>query len=175
MKTFVYLSAILMSTVFWACKNTPADDSASEINTTDTLITVQSGYFNLTFMLPKTDARLGQLEHGYDEEFGELQIRMGEGFALFVTEEKPVMADIKADLENDMFFKNKFIQESPTFLHFQRNFPDGSEGFHAYYEVRNIGGTDYLFRTEEMGEFTATDIDLIKKTISTFAPIQKGV
>jgi len=158
---------------FHSCSSSTPEPAAEEVSANDTLIVARSGYFDLTFSLPKSDARLGMLEHGYDEEFGEYRIRMDNGFSIFITEQSAVIADLKTELVNDVLFTYKYHQETPTALHFQRILPDGTEHFHAYYETRNIGGADYLFRTEEMAEITAGDIELIKKTVATFASGKK--
>jgi hypothetical protein len=164
----IFLPIAIVCCGLYACDNaTSVKPSGPSIAETDTLITANHEYFHLSFILPKTDPRIAELEHGYDPEHGELFLNMGEGIALRISEEDLDVAKLKEELSYEAVFTHNVIAESPSMIHFQRIYKDGTEYYHAYFEKREIDGTTFLFRSEDMAEFTASDIELMKKIVAS--------
>ena len=172
MKKITLLAGIITTVVaFEACNSSetqaPKAENQITLNPNDSLFTVNEAGYNFQIALPKDLMIANSPQIEVNEATGELNIRLGEQFWIVATQEKVDMAAIKHELEEDMLFTNKVVEESNNSVLFQRILPDGTTYDYSYQSLSEISGKPYVFRTSEEGEFSMESVNRMRQAISS--------
>jgi hypothetical protein len=172
MKKITLLASIITTVVaLEACHSNepqaPQAEAQVAVNPNDSLFTVNEAGYNFQIALPKDLMIANAPEIAVNEATGELNIRLGEQFWIVATQEQMDLASIKHELEEDMLFTNKVVEESNNSLLVQRILPDGTTYDYSYQSLNQISGKPYVFKTSEEGEFSMESVNRMRQAIST--------
>lgn len=146
---------------------TPADTSAVAA------LVVDLAPHDMPFTLDLGDpATLGadSVAVRFNEEFGWLEVRAGERFALTIAEEPGDLARLKADLERDMLQKHTVIEETPELLVYRSQFPDEDLTFIHFQRIVTVEGRTFVVQDAQGGRFNEADVARMNGSIRTQRP-----
>lgn len=133
----------------------------------DSLFHVNEGGYNFNIILPK-DMMIDNVPSiSVNSATGELNLHLGNQFWIVASLEKADIASIKAELNEDMLFTSRIVEESNNSIMYQRILPDGTEYDYSFKCSNEVGGKPYFFRTCEEGEFNMENVGRMKQAIST--------
>lgn len=133
----------------------------------DSLFKVNEGGYDFAIYLPKDLMIENTPEIIFNGATGDLHIRIGEQFWIVASQEKKDIAAIKSEIEENMLFTSRIIEENGTSVLYQRLLPDGSAYDYSYRNVSSINGKPYFFKTSEEGEYSRESVDLMKTAITS--------
>ena len=133
----------------------------------DSLFKVNEGGYDFAIYLPKDLMIENTPEITFNGATGDLHIRIGEQFWIVASQEKKDIALVKAEIEENMLFTSRIIEENGTSFLYQRLLPDGSAYDYSYRNVSSINGKPYFFKTSEEGEYSRESVDLMKTAINS--------
>jgi hypothetical protein len=122
-------------------------------------------------MVPNEDRAKSSPELSFNENSGYYELRVGERFWFTITEDEPDFELKKADLNDDLLFKNEFLKDEDGLLIYKSTLPDESKSFVRFYMVKELGGSKFIFEDEKMGEFTRGNIDNMVNAINTLVAV----
>lgn len=169
MQLKTYLLSIFGLLLINACSS-PESESSAQIdnnNTNDSTIVLEGLNKSLMITLPKSLTSRFDIEQGYNPNFGQLELRVGEGFALNITEEKLSMLSVKEELENDQLFTYSYQTENDTELVYQSALPDGQPHSYEFVKVRRFNDFSIVIRTEPMNKFNQSQLQVMEDAVRT--------
>lgn len=173
---FLPVAAILLG----ACGDGKADVARQTQATADSLaagvraqsIDLSGHDLPLTLTLPDLQV-LGVPEPSvvWKDETGKLEVRAGDHFGLWITEEPADVARLKADLDRDLLKKNTVVSESPDLLVYRSEFPDdpGLVFVHFYQVVRSAGRT-FVVQDIDGARFNQQDVERMSRALASDHP-----
>lgn len=172
MKKITLIAGIITSVVaFEACNSgetsAPQAENPVMTNPNDSLFTVNQAGYNFQIVLPKDLMIANAPDIAVNEATGELNIVLGNQFWIVASQEQMDMNALKTELEEDMLFTNKVVEESNNSLLVQRILPDGTTYDYSYQSLSQIQGKPYVFRTSEEGEFSMESVNRMRQAISS--------
>ncbi len=165
------LSIAIVSCLFFAqsCSNESQKqlENSIALQPNDSLFHVNEGGYNFNIILPK-DMMIDNVPSiSVNSATGELNLHLGNQFWIVASLEKADIASIKAELNEDMLFTSRIVEESNNSIMYQRILPDGTEYDYSFKCSNEVGGKPYFFRTCEEGEFNMENVGRMKQAIST--------
>jgi hypothetical protein len=127
--------------------------------------------FAYKMMVPDEDHAKSEPELSFNEGAGYYELKVGARFWFTITEEEPDFEMKKADLNDDLLFKNDFLKDEDGLLIYESTLPDESKSFHRFYMVKELGGLTFIFEDERMGEFTRGNIDKMVNAINSLVAV----
>ncbi len=131
----------------------------------DSLFTIKEGGYDFAIYLPKDLMIENTPEIRFNSATGDMHIRIGEKFWIIASQENKDMTSVKEEINENMLFSSRVIEESANSLLYQRLLPDGKAYDYNFRSVSSIGGKPYFFRTCEEGEYSKESVDLMKVAI----------
>ncbi|MBK7084316.1 MAG: hypothetical protein IPH53_06490 [Flavobacteriales bacterium] len=154
-------------------KQDAADKMAEEAAADSTTAAVLDlSTYDTPLLITPPDAQLLGGAHAtaaWNEEFGRVEVRAGEHFALNIAEGPGDLARLKADLERDMLRKHTMIEETPDRLVYRSQFPDDAGVFVHFLRVVQIAGRTFEVTDHDEGRFTEEDV---RRMLGSVAPKQ---
>ncbi|MBP6392357.1 MAG: hypothetical protein KA175_11920 [Flavobacteriales bacterium] len=154
-------------------KQDAADKMAEEAAADSTTAAVLDlSTYDTPLLITPPDAQLlggAQATAAWNEEFGRVEVRAGEHFALNIAEGPGDLARLKADLERDMLRKHTIIKEAPDLLVYRSQFPDDAGVFVHFLRVVQVGGRIFEVTDHDEGRFTEEDV---RRMLGSVAPKQ---
>ncbi len=170
MKNFTFAFAIL-SILFFAqsCANETSKhtDNAIALQPNDSLFQINEGGYSFNIILPKDLMIENTPSISVNSATGELNLQLGNQFWIVASLEKADMMSIKSELNSDMLFTSRIVEESDKSIFYQRILPDGTEYDYSFKCANEVGGKPYYFRTCEEGEFNMENVGRMKQAISS--------
>lgn len=120
----------------------------------------------LILHFPKSQIAETGIRNEYNPMFGQIEFGSGERFQILISEERLSIAELKAELEEDLLFKYKFESENDSELLYLTILPDGTELSYQYMKLLNLQEKSFLIRSEPMGEYSLQNVELMKSVIS---------
>lgn len=133
----------------------------------DSLFRVNEGGYDFAIYLPKDLMIENTPEITFSGATGDLHIRIGDQFWIVASQENKDIASVKAEIEENMLFTSRIIEENGTSVLYQRLLPDGSAYDYSYRNVSSINGKPYFFKTSEEGEYSKESVDLMRTAITS--------
>lgn len=132
------------------------------------------GRYDLPLVLNMPDAQtLGGAETSlvWKDEAGKLEVRAGDHFGLWITEEPGDPARWKADLDRDLLKKNTVLSEQPDLLIYKSEFPDdASLVFIHFYRIVQAAGRTFVVQDMDGPRFNEQDVERMSQALSPRQP-----
>ncbi len=171
MRNLTLFLAVLSCQVFlFSCSDEPKKDNPTatvQLQPNDSLFHINQGGYDFNIILPKDLMIENSPEIALNNGTGELNIQLGDQFWIVASLEKADIIRIKTELNEDMLFTNRIVEESDKSVMYQRILPDGTEYDYSFKCSNEIGGKSYFFRTSEEGEFKMDHVTKMKQAISS--------
>lgn len=159
-----FLSALI---ILQSCSDEKISTPAAEAPSTDSLFTVKQAGYSFQFSVPKDIVSNQTAEIFYNEIIGVMEVRIGDGFNFYVSEEDTQLSQIKQELAEELMYKNSIIKEEGSSILYQRFLPDGQASFFQYIRIIKFGDKNYLVRTRPDAEFTLEQVEKIRKSVDS--------
>ena len=146
-----------------------AEEAAADSATATVL---DLGMYDTPLLITPPDAQLlggAAATATWNEEFGRVEVRAGEHFALNIAEGPGDLARLKADLERDMLRKHALIEQTSDRIVYRSQFPDEALVSVHFLRVVQVGGKIFEVTDHDEGRFTEQDI---RRMIGSVAPKQ---
>ncbi|MDZ4822489.1 MAG: hypothetical protein SH856_03420 [Flavobacteriales bacterium] len=170
-----FFSFFLLSTasILFSCNETPPGVplAVATTSTTDSIITVSQSVFKFSCVFPKEFLSANPADIHFNDASGELEMKAGEDFGLVMTEGKPNLAYIKKDLEEDLMWKVKMVENDSRKIVYQRHLPDGSAYLMQFIQHIQLAGKDYTVRTAPQGSFNEQQLEVMRKVVDSMNAI----
>lgn len=171
---YAIISAVLIMLVACGDGQPEAADQQPHADTTPAAsLVVDLAPHDVPFTLDLGDAAtLGSdsVAVRFNEEFGWLEVRAGERFALTIAEEPGDLARLKADLERDMLQKHTVVQETPELLVYRSQFPDEDLTFVHFQRIVTVAGRTFVVQDAQGGRFNEADVTRMAGSIRAQQP-----
>lgn len=166
--TVVFIASAIVSCE----RNSQSKDLVVKVpmNPNDSLFVVSEGGYDFSIYLPKDLMIENTPEIRFNNATGDLHIRIGEQFWIVASQESKDISALKAEINNDMLFTSRIIEENKHSILYQRLLPDGSAYDYNYRNLCNVSGKSYFFKTCEEGEYSMKSVDLMKSAINSVHP-----
>ena len=154
-------------------KHEAADQQVPADTTAVASLVVDLAPYDVPFTLDLGDAAtLGadSVAVRFNEEFGWLEVRAGEHFALTIAEEPGDLARLKSDLERDMLQKHTVVQETPELLVYRSQFPDEDLTFMHFQRIVTVAGRTFVVQDAQGGRFNEADVTRMAGSIRAQQP-----
>jgi hypothetical protein len=166
----LFLAIVTCQVILFSCSNEPKKEIAGntvQLQPNDSLFHINQGGYDFNIILPKDLMIENTPEITLNNSTGELNIHLGDQFWIVASLEKADIIRIKTELNEDMLFTNRIVEESDKSVMYQRILPDGTEYDYSFKCSNEIGGKSYFFRTSEEGEFKMDHVTKMKQAISS--------
>jgi len=170
MKQFLPLGILLLMAACGDGKKEAAELQAAADSTTTASTIVELAPFDVPFAMELGDlATLGvdSAEVKWNEEFGWLEVRAGERFAVTITEEPGDMARLKSDLDRSTLQTHEIITGTPDLLVYRSQFPDEDLVFVHFYRIVQAGGRTFVMQDAQGGRFNEADVNRMSNSVRT--------
>ena len=174
----LFLTASVL--VMCACGDGKADAVEHAQATADSLAAsahanvIDLAQYDLPLVVNMPDAQtLGGAEPSvvWKDETGKLEVRAGDHFGLWITEEPGDPARWKADLDRDLLKKNTVLSERPDLLIYKSEFPDdASLVFIHFYRIIQADGRSFVVQDMDGPRFNEQDVDRMSGALSPRRP-----
>ncbi len=168
-KTGFLLTILALICAMQACETStqPAVQQAEAMpkSPNDSLFAVNEGGYNFAIFLPKDLMIENEPEIRFNSATGDLHIRIGERFWIVASQESKDISKLKEEINENMLFTSRIIEETNNALLYQRLLPDGRAYDYNYRYLSSIGGKPYFFKTCEEGEYSKESVDMMKSAI----------
>ena len=172
MKHLLFLSAFALLTACGDGKKEAAEQQLAADSTT-TGYTVDLASFDMPFALELGDlATLGadSAQLRWNEEFGWLEVRAGDGFAVTIAEAPADLVRLKGDLDRDMLQKHTLISETPELVVYRSQFPDEDLVFVHFYRIVQVGDRTFVMQDALGGRFNEAEIARMSASVRLQQP-----
>lgn len=189
MKNILFYSLII-AVVFSSCSNEDttkekqegnaseqSSDSGQEITPEEATeenwetITVLEGGFRLGMKIPNEKVAGGKSDVKYLEDRGELEVRVGNNFDIFLLEDQSQIELVKNELNDHAFFKVELkVVNDSSLLYRQYTEDSAKDQWHMYAE-RNIGSSKIIVRSNEAIPFSEYQAKLMLQSALSITPI----
>ena len=177
MKRIFFYSFIVLAYLSSCSNETPISEVDETTESNDGLeegwieLTIQDGGYKLEIELPGEEITRGKSESSYHEETGELEVKAGPNFDLFILEDESQIDMMKNELNDHPFYKVMYVVENDSSLMYQQITEDGGkEQWHIYVE-RDLGNSTLLIRSNEEIPFTEFQAKLMLKSALSITPL----
>lgn len=171
MKKYTLPSIIAVMTIALnSCDTNTSTESKTAtvvLQPNDSIFTVNEGGYSFQIILPKDMMISNVPEISLNGATGDLHIQLGEQFWIVASQEKADIPQIKSDINDDMLFTNRIVEETANSILFQRILPDGTTYDFNFCSFGDIGGKPYVFKTCEEGEFSIESVNRMRQAISS--------
>lgn len=177
-----YLFSILLIGVFWACgSENPTDkmdsDAINENQIVDEAenewetIKINDGGYKLSIKIPNEKIAQGRSKVIYHEDIGELEIKVGGIYDLFILEDESQLSMVKNEIADHPFFKVEIVIENDSSLLY-RYYQEEVSGdrWHIYAE-RKIGSAMLLIRSNNDREFSEYEAKKMLESVLSITPL----
>jgi hypothetical protein len=160
------LLSFLLLIAFTACNTattTPKPDAEPEdVATSDIqVVDVNQDGFNFKLGIPKEYFEGNEVQIQFNEAFGHLEVKCGDVFTVFVTEEQANTEAFTEKLKLELLMKYEVMHTAGPAMLYRQFLPDNSMNFWHVYVGVSGKGTQYLVRDISMtplNEFQARKI-----------------
>ena len=172
----IYLLSLATLLIFNSCSNEEqvnekVEEKSVEEENEWTNLQINDGGYKLSIEVPNEKLGQGIGEAVYLEDIGELEVRVGQEFDLFILEDQSQLEMIKNELSDHPFYKVEFtVANDSSLLYRQYTENGGEEQWHVYAE-RNIGSTILLIRSNEAIPFTEYRAKLMLQSALSITPL----
>jgi hypothetical protein len=174
----IFFFTFLVLAFFSSCSNeTPVSEVDETIESNDGLeegwmdLTIQDGGYKLEIEIPGEEITRGKSESSYHEETGELEVKAGPNFDLFILEDESQIEMVKNELNNHPFYNVMYAVATDSSLMYQQiTEGGGKEQWHIYVE-RDLGNSTLLIRSNEEIPFTEFQAKLMLKSALSISPL----
>ena len=164
------ISFSLLTAVLFGCSNgDSSNQSNEEASSSDSTLVLRGLSQDLTLRVPKSLPGLDEASIEYNSSFGQLEVVLGDGFELHISEEQLALRTIKEELLNDMLFTYNFQTENDSELVYQSILPDGAPHSYQFTKARKVGGLSLLIRTASMTQFNQQQLLRMESAVSTLS------
>ncbi len=173
MKHLLFLSAVALFTACGDGKKEAAEQQLAADTTATVGTTVDLSTFDMPFALELGDlATLGadSAQVRWNEEFGWLEVRAGEGFAVTIAEEPADLVRLMADLERDMLQKHTVISETPELVVYRSQFPDEDLVFVHFYRIIHVNDRTFVMQDAPGGRYNEADVARMSSSVRVQQP-----
>jgi hypothetical protein len=182
----IYLFSFLFLTLLWSCANeSTSDQSETEATETSTEeaeieegpeegwvgLALLNGGYKLGIEVPGEDLAQGKSEAIYHENTGELEVKAGGNFDLFILEDESQMEMVKNELNNHPFYNIMYEVANDSTLLYQQITKTGDKTQWQIYVERNLGNTTLLIRSNEAIPFTEYQAKLMLRSALSVTPL----
>ena len=177
-----YLFSVLLIGLFWGCGNeNPTDKTDSDgINENQIVdeaenewetIEVNDGGYKLSIKIPNEKIAQGKSQVIYHEDIGELEVKVGGIYDLFILEDESQLSMVKNEISDHPFFKVEIVLENDSSLLY-RYYQEEVVGdrWHIYAE-RKIGASMLLIRSNEEREFSEYEAKKMLESVLSITPL----
>ena len=174
MKHLLLISSFVMLAACGDGKKEAAEQQMAADSTSIARYTVDLASFDVPLQLDLGDlATLGvdSAQVRWNEEFGWLEVRAGEGFAVTIAEEPADLVRLMADLERDMLQKHTVIRESPELLVYRSQFPDEDLVFVHFYRIIRVNDRTFVMQDAPGGRFNEADVARMSASVGAQQPV----
>ena len=171
-----YVMPLAFLVVLGACgggQSEAADQQVPADTTAVASLVVDLAPHDVPFSLDLGDAAtlgVDRVAVRFNEEFGWLEVRAGEHFALTIAEEPGDLARLKADLERDMLQRHSVVQETSELLVYRSQFPDEDLTFVHFQRIVTLAGRTFVVRDAQGGRLNEADVTRMAGSIRTQQP-----
>ena len=158
--------------VMQSCVESGTSENQSNVSTNDSTIVLRGLSKELSFQLPKELLANETFESEYNANFGQLELRLGDSFEIYITEEKLSLLGLREELNNDQLFTYQFEVENDSELVFQSILPDGNPHSYHFVKARNFNGLSLIIRTAPMGNFNKQQLKRMEDAIATLTLVE---
>jgi hypothetical protein len=146
-----------LSLIIPSCSERTAT-TEDEATKRDSTITISGLGRELLLNVPVDLARSYTLQSWYNTTTGEVEITAGENLRVLLTEESLSIAELKAELDTDIFYRYRYESANPNELIFVQILPDGTEYSYQFIRRYEIPGITVISRSDPSGKYTKQDI-----------------
>ena len=161
MKQFLPIGVLLLLAACGDGKREAAEQQAAADTTAVTSSITDLSPYDVPFALDLGDvATLGvdSAQVKWNEEFGWLEVRAGDHFAVTISEEPGDLARLRSDLDRSTLQTHEIITETPALLVYRSQFPDEDLVFVHFYQVVQADGRTFVMQDAQGGRFNETDV-----------------
>jgi len=149
-----------------ACSGAKPQGHASiGMTSNDSLFIVNEGPFSFGIFLPKD----GMINHQpllkMNHATGEMYVMLGHDFRLVALAERVSREQLQTEIADDGMFTNRVESEQEGVIIYQQYLPTGESWYFQVIGQARVGGQDYLFRSEPMGEYTLQQAERMASAI----------
>lgn len=154
--------------IFGSCSpnSDTTDNEELQSNQRDSTFKLEGLAVPLLLHFPKAQIAETGIRNEYNAMFGQIEFGSGERFQILISEESISIAELKAELEEDLLFKYKFESENDSELLYLTILPDGTELSYQFMKKIDLQGKSFLIRSQPMGEYSLQNVELMKSVIS---------
>jgi hypothetical protein len=170
MKQFLPIGLLLVLAACGDGKKEAAEQLAAQDTVTVASTVLDLARYDVPFALDLGDmATLGvdSAQVKWNEEFGWLEVRAGEHFAVTIAEEPGDLARLKADLDRSTLQTHSITKESPDLIVYRSQFPDEDLVFVHYYQVVRADGRTFVVQDAQGGRFNEADVERMSAAVRT--------
>lgn len=172
---FIHLLSVATLLIFNSCSNDEQVNQQVEEKPVEanewTHLEINDGGYKLSIEVPNEQLAQGLGEAVYLEDLGEVEIRVGQEFDLFILEDESQLEMIKNELNDHPFYKVEFkVANDSSLLYRQYTESGEKEQWHVYVE-RNIGSTRLLIRSNGAIPFTEYRAKLMLQSALSITPL----
>ncbi|MFZ6053449.1 hypothetical protein [Halocola ammonii] len=109
----------------------------------------------------------------YNSSFGQVEVILGERMHFSLSQDDLTIRQMKSDLNSDQLFSYKFLECGEDQLFYQAVLPTGEAYYFHFAASLLLGGERYLLRTDPIGEYTKSDIELLMEAVNTIELIRQ--
>ena len=170
MKQFLPIGILLLLAACGDGKKEAAEQQAAADTTAVTSSITDLSPYDVPFALDLGDvATLGvdSAQVKWNEEFGWLEVRAGDHFAVTISEEPGDLARLRSDLDRSTLQTHEIITETPALLVYRSQFPDEDLVFVHFYQVVQADGRTFVMQDAQGGRFNETDVTRMSGAVRT--------
>lgn len=177
MKRIFPYSFILLA-ILWSCSDeTPSSKVEEVVDSNEGVeegwieLSIKESGYNLEIELPGEEISRGKNDYSYNEDTGELEIKAGPHFDLFVLEDESQMEMLKNELNNHPFYKVMYVVENDSSLMYQQIVEGGGKEQWQIYVERQLANSTLLIRSNEEIPFTEFQAKLMLRSALSISPL----
>lgn len=170
--TTIYPIFLVLILFMQSCVESGNHENQSEISANDSTLVLRGLSKELSIQIPKELLANDNFDSEYNSNFGQLELRLGDSFEIYITEEKLSLMGMREELNNDQLFSYQFEVESDSELVFQSILPDGNPHSYQFVKSRNLNGLQLIVRTAPMGNFNKQQLKRMEDAVATLSLVE---
>lgn len=176
MNKLSFLFMIITLAFVAGCSSTQEDSSDEAMNTDEYAnmeeFKMDEFGLNLKLLIPNEDMARGKPEVNYNDALGYYSLQIGSRFNVQIYDNMdPDVEGIKASVESSNFYKEyEYLTDEPGLLIYSQTLPDESRTFYHFYHYKEVGGVKYVFKDDDISEFTKMSVETMMKSLNTLEP-----
>jgi len=170
MRAYTFYPILILGVIlFQSCGGAGDSGQAEDVPSTDSTIVIQGLSKVLSLKIPKDLFVNSSLDNEFNENFGQIELRLGDSFEIYITEEQLSLLAFREELENDQLFSYQFEVESDSELVFQSILPDGNPHSYQFVKSKSLPGIELIVRTAPMGNFNQQQLKRMEDAVATLS------